>query len=1675
MRRSLVMRHLPPAIVLGVAATLRAGMADASCNTIPMRQTTFLGALARVDRPFARPGDWVELQLDPACHARSTGVRRAAEDQVVTLIFEPPAGPRSIVALATDCEALAPALAACEARADVRSVTCATVNLPGAPPSLLTSVPDRLRFRFPDTDALMLDADDGATLSGPVTIAVSPRGTVPCQLAGTSCTTERGLLACVDQIFAEDGTCGRTPSRTFPSFTALPPPNDYQALCTEPVPPCTGRSNDLRFAIDADGNMLIPVDWRGVLVDRDAVPVARLLRGSSAIEAFEGRGAPIVIPDAAVLGSYSPEGSKLPPIFDPQVDPTDVEATTLFGTADAPETVLRIARHEVVVEQCAGGPHDGLPCVVAADCPGGSCTAPTCRGGSSHGAACTADDDCPAGECGPGLFDFSGRLAAGGGSVVLRLGACIGGATPLAACGDDADCGGGQCGRFRLAALDPVPLDGLNQSEEVNAFVIEEAIAERDLNGDGDAVDPVVKLADRMTGTTQAIGDGGSEGRAIVRVREPPFSFPALAVEGDVVAFLEPEPLQGGTDANGNGIVFETLLRAFRLGSPGFGDLLSGVAPAVDAAPVIDGRSVVLSDGVLVFRRSEAAEVSRELTRVSVPPAGGAADGPSSEPALSADGRHVAFVSLATNLVPGDTNGVADVFVHDRGTGALHRVSVSSAGEQGNGPSGKPVISGDGRVIAFLSTASNLVPDDANQCSDIVVGLTDLPADERASRIQSHTVRGPMRSCRDVLVHDRDADGNGVFDEPGGVTTVRVSVTSDGDEPDADSHAVRLTTDGRYVAFSNASQVLHSLGDGPCRELEEFGLCTQIFVHDRATGETSRIPPLAEDEPAATRVGDAWNMSRDDGTLVFDYLVIEEAVFDRIDEERFVVVRARFEERSPVAHDRTTRSTEPLDLPPSFRLLECAPLLSWDGRLMIHLETSDVRFADRRQSFLVHDRLTGVTSALPPPELAGLAPVRWGSGCLASVSADGRHVGSVTVEDRNIVLLGGPPGLFVQPVLYDRLTHLARPLGPPHSDPTTLEGPRNAPVGVALSRDGETVAFGTAAALDASDTNETSDIAVEAPRTAEGDLTGDGDARDTVLAVLDVDSGASTDLCPATLARTAAGRVAFLRPEDAGPTPALPHCPDGVVVGGLPDLNGDGDASDRVVHFWSGTGPVTNLGLAARDLALSEHWIAALAVEAAHGGLDLNGDGDASDDVVHVHPAGGGSWLNLGQAADALGVSASLLAFSTPEAAQAGADLNRDGDAEDRVLQVYDASVAPGQVVNLGQQAQEFVSGDAGLVAFRTNEARQGGTDLNGDGDATDDVLQVYDHATGSVLNSGQAARPCLLEACDPRAPYRVLDDTVRFLTLEAEQGEDLNGDGDTMDLVLQVLNVRRACHTGSLAGACHALAGVSAGICTDTGESCANDAACPDGTCFVPPGGCVLDLGTSCDPRQSFSCPSGQFCRPTPNRPGEGTCNEVQGTCGSSRDCVAPATCQEGRQTFQRLVDPLLRRNAGALVFTGSGRCVEDLATACATSEDCLAGEFCDGGSCRREHGACEADEDCPLTSICVKDLIAQTAEDRDGDEIPDVVDNCPEVPNVLQEDADGDGAGDDCDRGACGDGMLDPGEECDDGNLVAGDGCEPRCTLTERCTRPLTTRGSAIGGGAIRGESCEPRVAGF
>lgn len=116
---------------------------------------------------------------------------------------------------------------------------------------------------------------------------------------------------------------------------------------------------------------------------------------------------------------------------------------------------------------------------------------------------------------------------------------------------------------------------------------------------------------------------------------------------------------------------------------------------------------------------SSVLAVSPKTVRASVSSTGSEGNSYSESPALTANGRNVAFASEANNLVDDDGNDTMDVFVHDLLTGKTQRVSVDSAGVEGNGPSFSPAFAADGSLVAFASGADNLVAGDNNNTYDV--------------------------------------------------------------------------------------------------------------------------------------------------------------------------------------------------------------------------------------------------------------------------------------------------------------------------------------------------------------------------------------------------------------------------------------------------------------------------------------------------------------------------------------------------------------------------------------------------------------------------------------------------------------------------------------------------------------------------------------------------------------------------------------------------------------------------------------------------------------------------------------------------------------------------------------------------------------------------------------------
>ncbi len=228
--------------------------------------------------------------------------------------------------------------------------------------------------------------------------------------------------------------------------------------------------------------------------------------------------------------------------------------------------------------------------------------------------------------------------------------------------------------------------------------------------------------------------------------------------------------------------------------------------------------------------------VSGETTRVSLGVAGAQGDGWSHDPAISADGRYVAFESWATNLVPGDTNIAGDIFVRDLVSGETTRVSVGAAGAQGDWWSHDPAISADGRYVAFESQATNLVPGDTNGGADIFVrdlvsGETtrvsvgvagDLAGEVELNWSAAISADGRYVAWASAATNLVDGDTNAiddifVRDLVSGVTT-RVSVGAAGAQGDGWSADAAISADGRYVAFSS---IATNLVDGDNNALED--------------------------------------------------------------------------------------------------------------------------------------------------------------------------------------------------------------------------------------------------------------------------------------------------------------------------------------------------------------------------------------------------------------------------------------------------------------------------------------------------------------------------------------------------------------------------------------------------------------------------------------------------------------------------------------------------------------------------------------------------------------------------------------------------------------------------------------------------------------------------------------
>jgi Tol biopolymer transport system component len=349
------------------------------------------------------------------------------------------------------------------------------------------------------------------------------------------------------------------------------------------------------------------------------------------------------------------------------------------------------------------------------------------------------------------------------------------------------------------------------------------------------------------------------------------------------------------------------------------------------ASNVLPGLPVGEQTGIYVRDRLLGTTGQVDLGIGGAQPNGAGAEG-----AISADGRYVAFFSSATNLVPGDTNASPDVFIRDRWLAKTTRASVAWDGSQSN-PLGGPYffqalsLSDDGQVVAFLSEATNLVPNDTNGFADIFV------RDLRAG------------------------------------TTERVNLSSTGAQLiGRTGEGFSLSGDGRFIAFSTVAY-----GVMP----DESSYPSSVYLRDRLTGQLERISR----GPGGTAI-DGWyaSMSADGRYVAFQSTGRSTPTGSSV-----TAAGVRVYDRVPGAS--TLVSVSSSGAPANQQIRDFS--ISADGRFVGFSTTADnlvpVDLGNLREDVFLHDRQTRQTSLVSAPA-TGLHANRWSKS--PSLSGDGRFV-----------------------------------------------------------------------------------------------------------------------------------------------------------------------------------------------------------------------------------------------------------------------------------------------------------------------------------------------------------------------------------------------------------------------------------------------------------------------------------------------------------------------------------------------------------------------------------------------------------------------------------------------------------------------------------------------------------
>jgi len=372
--------------------------------------------------------------------------------------------------------------------------------------------------------------------------------------------------------------------------------------------------------------------------------------------------------------------------------------------------------------------------------------------------------------------------------------------------------------------------------------------------------------------------------------------LPSISANGRFVAFQSQDRNLVANDTGGfqNIFVYDRETGKTQRVSVGWGDSAANgnsynpsisadglhVAFESDATNLLPTNDTKGSKDVFVYDRA-----AKETQRVSVTPDDGEANGESSNPSISADGRYVAFQSAATDLsdLPVDTNNAADIFVYDRNAEITHFVSVAKGGTLANGASAEPSISSDGMHVAFESDATNLtVPSDNNGFRDIFVYDRGTRETQRVSAApgggaaNSSAFKPSISDDGETVAFQSNAtnltgleDNNGRSDifvyVRATKSTERVSVATGGVQATGGSQgsvAASISADGWYITFqSDTTNLIGPNGD--------TNGVWDVFVHDRHTGVTERVSVVTGGAQAVGGASVAPSISADGRLVAF--------------------------------------------------------------------------------------------------------------------------------------------------------------------------------------------------------------------------------------------------------------------------------------------------------------------------------------------------------------------------------------------------------------------------------------------------------------------------------------------------------------------------------------------------------------------------------------------------------------------------------------------------------------------------------------------------------------------------------------------------------------------------------------------------------------------------------------